>query len=339
MKGIWGFIITIVLLTGFAFPAIEGRPIASIPLDPGMWRAPGSDRTIRTDGVAQVGLGNGLVRLDWPDGRSEIRGLASEGCPVIYQRSGNNVLWRFDLQKKAELLGKSLRYEAWADGRRFTLISDESLSPSELDVFKSVIKNSPATTFKEQTFYVIREIGEVQSGDGKFYPLGGLHDSGSDSIFIKREIFSNYGKLAFILRHEVGHSWDEKMNWISQSIFDSKGQKLFGEGQLRVDPKGQIDLNHSGFSSVYASTNSGEDFAETHELLLRLREWYLHQDSIDLLSVNPEVFNQMAAGAGLSPLIQKKLFAVWQNVYHAEAMAASKPLQTVASGGTDQPSK
>lgn len=329
-------LIAAALLLSAAFPAAQGRPAPSIPFNPALWDAAG-ERTIHSDGVTQVYLGSDLFRYDWPDGRSEIRGLSWEGCPVIFQRSGNNILWRFDLQKKAELLSQSLRYDVRLnDGRVFEIKSGESLTPDELENFKSVMENSPKRTFAQQSFYVIREIGEVRSGDGKYYPLGGLHDSATDAIFIKHEIFSNYDKLAFILRHEIGHAWDEKMNWLSSTLVDSNGEKLFGEGKLALNAQGEADLSRSGFSSVYASTNFGEDFAETHELLLRLREWYLKKESIDILKVSPESLRRILAGAGISPLIRQKLTAVWQNVYHGTAVTAEN--SGTSTNGTVQPS-
>jgi len=234
------FITTAFILCRFGFPAgSEGQNVSSVPLDSALWTAQGEHRQSSFEGVTQVALGQGLVRFDWADGRSEIRGLMSQNCPVIYQRSGKNVLWRYDLEKKAQLLSGATKNEVkLPDGRLFYLISNEKLTLAELATFASVITNSPKRTFKEKTFYVIGEIGEVQSGDGKFYPLGGLHDSATDAIFVKREIFSDYTKLAFIIRHEIGHSWDEKMNWISQSLMDASGDKLFGKGSLLLDESG-----------------------------------------------------------------------------------------------------
>jgi len=373
----WGQLAsTLVLSLGLLCHQVQARESKSAvalraPHVDAFWQAVGVQKA-QQDGSTETSLSEGIRRIDWPDGRSELLGFSFEGKPITYDRDGDNILWHVDLKALSNELqnesmwrdpvesnmfdftsegGSKVSYTSYlpgpfgsertvltlAGGSQINLFSEHALKLSQLQHLAWVVSEAPEKTFhwgtSNQAIFISDNLGEVKAGDGDFTPLGGLHEADSGSIYIRTDQLNNFDATAFILRHESGHALDAKYGWLSRSLTDGKGNLLFGSGRLAFDRQGEVDLKRSGYKSVYASSNANEDFAETHELLLRVREAYnTRNPEKDLFALDQKHFQIALEKQGFSRLLQEKMEAIVSHVYSAPEATASAAASSGASG-------
>lgn len=362
--GVISFFVAVLLLTA-------GRSVSAEPRVENLWTAPGSAQTQLSDGSIQTKLGHGIFRLNWIGGHAQLFGVTHHGKFVTYELEGKNELWHFSLNEMEEslrhnasgqdpMLSGNFDFTAaglgfvhyaqvcpgihnneesiltFPDGRRIEIFSEHPLSLSQLENVGWVVASAPPNTFVSShspaTFFVADELGEVRALGGKFFPLGGLHDSGAGKIFIRSHELKSFGSLAFILRHESGHGIDSRYGWLSKTLVGKDGALLFGRGSLALDDRGRINLKASSFESAYAATNANEDFAETHEFLLRIREAYNTKNlGQDLFRLAPAEFHEELTQQGISSDLQKKLAAILDHAYSDARMGADSRQPSFAS--------